>query len=353
MIWTLLKLGLIVLFPRILGSFLGTIRNRRPIRESIRLSRYAKSDMITVGFAVVYAFALIGKILGRLPTSPPNYFRETRTPFDAPSYLVRNHYRSYLEHLQASDPLINEFLASVGTDNLMEAEVPERFAKVASQLKRLERLSHEMRVKENKQLYFLAGEQPYLNCHLCDKKQPHEFLLFAAPSIVLQYCLFLAAVGILCHRKARRALLIPTLLYALSLVAHDVFSFYFAGYASPVFLYNQLFPSAINYLTKYEQLEIVRSGLMALFLAFALLFEFPPRKDETLVLLEKSITEAKMISDKLLVERTSKGVILGDDHLRKAYFDNLQKHSSKFIASLTPADRQKLSVLYTPEVLNH
>lgn len=348
MIWTLLKFTLVIFFPKILNTSLDLLKRRHRIRESIKISRYSKADLLPLSAVVIFWLSLVGKFYGFPPH--PNYFAETKTPFDAASYLVRNHYRYYMDYLQNNDPLVQEYLSFVGTDNFEEiSEIPEKYAKVASDLKRLDFLSQEMRVKENIRLYFLAGEKSFLECSLCDKKQPYEFIIYASPYILIQYAFFFLAVGILCRKAGRQNILTPAIIFIFCVASHDVFSFYFSGYFSPVWAYEQLFAASPNYLTKYEQLEIIRSCLMLLFLSIVLVFEFPPQRDETLVLLEKTISEAKQISDKLLVERASKGVILADDQLRKPFVESLKKSSTNLLGDLSPLERQRLAAIYATE----
>lgn len=335
MISALVRLGLFLFFPRIIKLTVGAVKNRKNIGKYVRISfrRDALSWALATLSVILFA-QLLFSTLGLNPT--PNYFRETSTPIDSPAFLVRNHYRTFMENLKGSNPLVASFLNSIDANaNILDEgfTVPEEHKTAFTMLKRYEILSRDLKSNENKFIYNMFGEDAYRDCILCEKRNPLDYIVFLLPRIGMAYVFFLVAFGLLCLRSSKKSLAFFGILTALLAACHDGINLYLFTMKTSMHAYDQLF-APNNLATSFEKLKYIRDCIFMIGLLVGFFFEIPVRTNETLDALKTSFTGLQSSINQMALAQLSKNIILSDDEMRKPFIENLMQRSSKAIKDI-------------------
>lgn len=338
MIGSLVRLGLIFFFPRILKALSAVIRERKNLGTYVRLSLpKTRRHWALASVAIVSAVAIITRCIGYAPQ--PNYFRETRTNPNSPAFLIRNQYRDYISRISAYDPRINEYLQSADrTHATLPLETKEH-------INRLESLSVELRSTENKNVYCRFGESCYVGCTQCDKKKPLDYLIYYLPVLGLHYFVFLLAFGLLTLPKDRANMLGIGTFAVLLAGLHDGVNAYLFTINSGLMLYDAIFPNDV-YTSSIERLEFIRGLIFAIALMIPLVVAIPKRENPTLKSLTSSLKTVQKSLDGLLFSRISKSVMAADEELKKALNENVIARSNRVISNLASTNDKKAATLF-------
>lgn len=336
MILALLRLGLILFFPRILKMVISLITNRRKLGSYVRISLpSSKSKLLRCSFAAAFLIFMILRITGYIPEA--SYFKETSTPLNSPAYMIRNHYRAHMEKLKTENPLVHEYLDSLGSDESLAARpVPDGpFSETHLALSRLETLARDLKINENKNIYTTFGEDAFSNCHHCDKRSPLDYSIFILPLVAFSYIAFLASLGIICFAKEKKKMLIPGIFIATIAASYEGLNHYMFSMKSDSILLRV--PSLHDsFMSQCEILAILRYSVFIPALALALILDLPPLPNETVELMKDASNRLKTIIEKQVSARISRSLILTDDELRKPFLENNVVRASRTLASITP-----------------
>jgi len=209
------------------------------------------------------------------PSYGRNFFSETNIINDAPAYIIRNQFRTYIDQVQAQHQDV-----SFADDKYECVGNPA----LAQKLNILDRLSQDLRLKENRSVYVRYGHEAYFNCEICHMKRPLDYTWFVAPRGLIQYCTFLLLVTILSYtiiEKTRwKYLAVVVVFFAASVETSLLFSQELLGM--------DLLPYILgssSHSTYWERLQFCRISLIAIFSIALVLFDLPPFISETDLLL--------------------------------------------------------------------
>lgn len=112
-----------------------------------------------------------------------NYYLETGTPLNSPSYMLRNYFRDYLKKLNVKEMenKIDLPTSSMIKDNSL----------------RLTYLNEQMRRKSFQKLYNIFGEDVVLNCLHCTEDQIFDYCLMYLRNILPSYMIFYCIMAVL------------------------------------------------------------------------------------------------------------------------------------------------------------
>lgn len=255
------------------------------------------------------------------------YFMITKTPTDAPSYMVRNRFRDYVSRMEGSDVSFQQMMASrravVGesTDPAVLAKVHSKYTDLENEFINLEQMSHELRNNENRRLYLLYGIT-WSSCSFCDPKSSWHYSLYIAPAIAKDYLLALLAIGLASEYERKSKWRLVSLVVFILVASYDVYELAFSD--SPII---QLYePSGSeNYLTRVEQLAIGRNLILLLMSALTLLIDFAVVQNPLLHRLKTTLKLLETSVAKLQTARLARTVVVWEDTLRKHYNDYQRK----------------------------
>ena len=248
------------------------------------------------------------------------YFAITKTPIDAPAFLIRNRFREYINQHEANDAHFAEMIrarrAAIGdsTDTAKLNQVYSTQVKLEKTFIELENLSHLLRNNEIRKQYLLYGPAA-LQCQVCDLKSPWQYALLTAPLIMKDYLLALFVIGLATtHKKKAKWRSVAIALCSLMVV----YEAYEIAYSDSINI--QLFdPSGENFETRLEQLAGVRIIALLILCTLTLLIDYAINDHPAVAKLKASLTSLETSTVRLQTARLARTAAMGDDTLRKHY----------------------------------
>lgn len=256
-----------------------------------------------------------------------SYFMITKTPTDAPSYMVRNRFRDYVSRMESSDVSFRQMMVSrraiVGesTDPAVLGKFYSNDFDLEKSFIELEQMSHELRNNENRRRYLLYGIK-WNSCSVCDSKSPWHYCLYIAPTIAKDYLLALLAIGLASKYEQKSKWRLVSAVVLVLVASYDIYELAFSE--SPII---QLYePSGSeNYLTRVEQLAMGRNLILLLMSVLALLVDFSAVQNPLLQRLRVTLKSLETSVAKLQTARLARTVVVWDDTLRKHYNEYQRK----------------------------
>lgn len=325
----LLRLLLFLFFPQLLGFLVVFLKALYNWKRHVIFFRPTGSleKLLLAGLLARSCW-----LLYRTGAEPePLYFAKTQTPVDAQAYMIRNHFRSYVERREAAEPHFAEMMR-IRREQLGTSTDPEEMGRLYSRhvdLEReyiqLERLSMELRAKEYRRRYVLFGpEAP--ECELCGG-DGWLYVGLVAPTVLREYLVMLLLVGLVSmwttggRKGAWRGYAVGVLAL---LLAYEGMEWGLSEELSTML--GQLGSGPGNYLTRPEQLQQVRSLVLGLLGLLVVLVDFVPAEDVELVGLLLTAKAVEETTATLQATRLTTAAILGNDALRRSFVEHYKRN---------------------------
>lgn len=314
----------IIFLPFVLGKLVSVVKAIYNWKNHVVFYRKSsKGETLSLLFltAVVLYFCL------KCVRPEQSYFAITRTPTDAPSFLVRNRFRDYISRMESSSTSFRQMVASrkaaVGesTDPAVLCKTYSAHVDLERSFIELEAMSHDLRNNENRRLYLLYGIA-WDSCPFCDPKSPWHYCLYIAPTIGRDYLLALLAIGIASAYEQKFRWRLVSLVVFLLVASYEVYELAFSD-SHTIQLYEA--SASENYLTRMEQLAIGRNVVLLIMSALTLLVDFAVVQNPLLQRLKVALRRLETSVAKLQTARLARTAIVGDDVLRKHYNDHQRK----------------------------
>ncbi len=383
MVYDVAKLIAVISVPWLLPVATGFLTALVRWREHVVFCRRV-SPRERASLAMVLVLSLLGVLLaawgdslGPASIRTRSYFVETRTPCDAPQYMLRNYFRAYTDERSRSDAafsaMIHERQSRISrgdhhdatlTFGALEGEPAKlyvansRYAALERDFVRLEGLSMHLKDKERNRLYMLFGPEAALDCPVCPRasspsaplfpKNATDWLpptamyaLFLLPTVAAQYAAMALSVGIATAFKKKRGWRLAATALILAALLYETYTIIFENApSSHIPLYKALEDLVASrwmagrlagaiYPTRPEQLAVLRSIMFLLTSASIVLVDVPAHENAMLASLAATHAHMETSMSKLLIARIAREVIAKDAALRR-------------VASEYHADRSRL-----------
>lgn len=267
MILDLLKFGIIFFLPALIGKSFKIVREFRKVKFSILPWKPKRVfDKIVNYVVIIY---IVSKLASIFLFDSENFFARTNCRMDSPSYVIRNHYRTYLENWADANPdvaNIVKFLENSSDISSLEENTLHR------DILNLQYLSEQLKSKEKKYFYSKFGENAFLHCDYCTND--YDYMMYLAPSILYEYSLFLILIGALSsssHKSNWRIYGLFTAFISLSLEAYGLV---FTSQPSSASFepFDAIFGDDM-FTLRFEKILIIRNILFIMFLLIAYLLD--------------------------------------------------------------------------------
>lgn len=336
MILDLLKFGLVFFLPTIIGrsyKFYNELKNKN---FSIITWRTQKLSHKIVS-AIVLVF-VISKLASIFVFGPENFFLKINARIDSQSYIIRNHYRSYLEFLADKDLHFKEMVEAIRN----ESDVNKfRGMKEYQELLNVQTLSEQLKIKDKKNFYSKYGERAFLNCEYCTSDS--DFIMFLAPNIIFQYSLLLIIIGFLSASSQKSKWRNYGLVLAAALLACEAYAFLFPSEPLTKFEpYDAIFGDDL-FTLRFEKITFLRDILFIIFLMIALFFD--NGQDLRLkTLFDQLRTSSETSLAFLQAARIQEAALTIDENLLKFAKQSKRNNPSKLATIISdPNFRQKIA----------
>ena len=263
-----------------------------------------------------------------------NFFLKINVRIDSPSYIIRNHYRSYIENWSEKDARIKEMVSmkdkSSDLSQFHDMDIYKTFSK-------MEFLSDQLKIKEKKAFYSKFGEHAFLNCAYCTTDT--DFLLYLIPFALAEYSLFLVLVGFLSSKSSKANWRIYGLIVGILSAAIEIYS-HFKNSQTTFELYDSIFGEDF-FTLRYEKTKYVREIAFVLFLTISLVVDNGKdlRLRNSFDQIQKSLETSLAF---LQTSRIQKAAIATDETLQKFLTESTKKNSKLASIIADPGFRQKV-----------
>lgn len=308
------KALVIIFLPLVLRQLARTLAVLRDWRKHVVFYRAStKLEKIFLGALLINAAFLLKSVV--LPEK--FYFAITKTPVDSPSYLIRNKFRSFVEESIKKDSRFEEMInrrkniIENSSDVETTHEVYSDHHSIEKNYIELERLSMDLRSKDTRKKYALYGPDS-LNCSVCNQES-WSYLVLIAPQIIEDYLLSLLLIGLVCFFPHKQRWMNCSIFFVAIVVALEILE-WIASDDHSTFL-SSIIPNS-EYLTKLEQLRLVRRFLLLLLNSIVLSVDLPAARDMLRENLKKIVNQTEYVAAKLQYSRIARIAIALDDKLR-------------------------------------
>lgn len=336
MILDLLKFGLVFFFPTLIGRAYKLFNESRNMSFSIISWKTQKNSHKLVQ-AIVLTF-VIYKLASVFVFGSENFFSKINARIDSQSYIIRNHYRSYLEFLADRDIYFKEIVtASQNGLDLSKFQETNEFKEFLT----MQTLSEQLKIKEKRNFYSKFGEYSFLNCNYC--ANDIDFIMFLAPSIVFQYALFLFIIGILSSNSQKCNWRNYGLVLAAVIFACEAYAFFSpTEHCTKFELYDAIFNDD-QFTLRYEKIEFLREITLIMFMLIALFFD-NGQDLRFKSLLDQLRTSSELSLAFLQAARIQEAALAIDENLCKFSKQSKKNNPSKLAAIISePSFRQKVA----------
>lgn len=336
MILDLLKFGLIFFLPAILGRAFKLFRELKTRKFTlISWKNQGIYQKVITGIVLIYVIFKLGSIsvFGR-----QNFFQKVNVRLDSPSYIIRNHYRSYLQSWAEYDSIIKEMTGALENESELEKFNDHP---LYSEFLNMQKLSEQLKIKEKKNLYSKFGEDAFLNCDYC--KNDNDFIMYLTPSAIFEYSLFLILIGLLSSSFSKSNWRNYGLLIALVSFAIEAYAFVFPTQSSTNFEpYDAIFGDDM-FTLRFQKIKFIRDAIFTVFSLIVLLFDYG--KDMRLrTSLEQLRNSIETSLEFLQATRIQDAALAIDETLQKFVTDSVKKKRSKLASIIAdPVFRQKVA----------
>lgn len=336
MILDLLKFGAIFFLPTILArafKLFHELKSKNFCFISLKNQNiYARTIS---SLALIYIIFKLGSIS---ILAPENFFERINARIDSPSYIIRNHYRKFVESWAENDLNIKKMYAVVENESELSKFNDNH---LYFTFMNLQKLSEQLKIKDKKIFYSKYGERAFLNCDYC--MSDNDFIMFLVPATILEYSLFLILIGALSSNSSKTNWRNYGLLVALVCFAIEAYAFVFPSQSATQFeLYDAVFGDDM-FTLRSEKIIFVRDLIFTLFTSIVLLFD--NSKDSKLKSgLDQLRNSIEISLEFLRASRIQQAAISVDETLRKFVIDSMKKNSSNLIKIFAdPAFRKKVA----------
>lgn len=302
-----IKYGAVIFLPLLLSKLIWMAMRLRFIISNLKSvrKRVLKAPVGIVLVLLHFAFSVIRIFF----FESENFFSAINARLDSPSYMVRNHYRAFLEQWFENNPTVKELrdLKEGGADL---SGFPNQA--LVKEYELLEFLSEQLKIKEKKEYYCKFGEYAFINCNYCTK--PLDYVLFLVPSIILSHIGFLAVVGVLSGTSAKRRW--RTYGIAVSVVLVALEAFVYLGDDKIIFDgYDSIFGPDF-YTIKSEKIIWIRNIVFNAFLLIALIFDLPEdlNLENTVDRIKLSVSKTALLLRSMRIQNAA---VSNDENLSK------------------------------------
>lgn len=267
-----------------------------------------------------------------------NFFAKINARIDSPSYVIRNHYRDYLEFWADNNAEIKEIINV--KENELESTLLERKS-IYKTFLNMQFLSEQLKIKEKKSIYSKFGEWAFLKCDYC--KTDTDFIMFLAPSAIFEYSLFLILVGALSSYSSKSNWRLYGLVLAFLSFVFELYAFIFPLHSMTTFEpYDFIFGDDMLTL-RYEKITTIREIFFLSFLIISLIFD--NGKDQKLIsVLDHSRNLLETSLSFLQAARIQSAAISIDENLQKHVLEVNKSNKSKLSSIISdPGFRQKVA----------
>lgn len=322
----LLRLLLFLFFPQLLGFLVAFLKALYNWKRHVIFFRPtgALEKLILAGLLARSCWLLYRTAAG----PEPLYFAETQTPVDAQAYMIRNHFRTYVERREGAEPHFGEMMRArrehlgASTDPEEMGRVYSRHVELEREYIRLERLSMELRAKEYRQRYVLFGpEAP--ECGLCGGDN-WLYVGLVAPAVLREYLVLLLLVGLASMYGAKGAWRGYAVGVLALLLAYEGMEWALSEELGTML--GQLSGGPGNYLTRPEQLQQVRSLVLGLLGLLVVLIDFVPAEDADLAGILLAAKAVEETTATLQAARLATAAVLGSDALRRTFVEHYRRN---------------------------
>lgn len=268
MILDLFKFGIIFFLPALIGKAFKLFREFRKIEFSI-LPWKPKRVFDKIVNSVVIIF-IISKLASIFLFDSRNFFARTNCRIDSPSYVLRNHYRTYIENWAETNPEVANIVKI--QDNSYDISGHEGKA-LHKDILNLQYLSEQLKSKEKKYFYSKFGENAFLHCDYCTND--YDYLLYSAPNILYEYSLFLILIGALSSSSHKSNWRIYGIFTAFISLSFEVYGLVFTSEpssASSFEPFDAIFGDDM-FTLRFEKILIIRNILFILFSIIAYILD--------------------------------------------------------------------------------
>lgn len=337
MILDLLKFGLIFFLPTLIGRAFKLYREFKSIKISVfPWKQKSFYDILIHSIVLIY---IVSKLTSIFVFDAENFFSRVSCRIDSPSYVMRNHYRTYVEQWAETNPEIAKIvkLHEHSSDNSGYEDSP-----LYRDFLNLQLLSEQLKSKEKKAFYSKFGETAFLQCDYCNND--YDYLMFLVPRALYEYSLFLALSGVLSSCVQKSNWRIYGIFSAMITLAMEAYGLFFSK--SPDLTSFEPFDAIFGddmFTLRFEKIMFMRNISFILFLLVAYLFNY--EKDLKLELLLDQLRSSLGTSvDFLQSTRIQTAAITIDENLSKYANDASRLNKSKLAAIISdPNFRQKVA----------
>lgn len=335
MIVDLLKFGIIFFLPTIIGKTFKLFQDLK--KKEFSILSWKKQRFSHNIINIVVLIYIITKLSTIFVFGSENFFSKIEARIDSPSYIIRNHYRAYIENWAEHSDEIKEFIKLKDVDSISEKIQQSPSYKSFSDF---QALSEQLKIKDNKAFYSKYGEYAFLNCQYCTTDS--DYAIFLAPRAIFEYSLFLILAGVLTSISIKSNWRFYGIITALITLALEAYAFIYPTKSITSFeLYDGLFGDDM-FTLRYEKIAFTREIIFIIFLMIALIFDngkdlrIKSFLDQTRKSLETSLAF-------LQATRIQRAAISVDENLQKFVNDSIRSNKSK-LSSITsdPGFRQKV-----------
>lgn len=336
MILDLLKFGVIFFLPTILGRSFKLFHELK--RKNFCLISLKNQNILTRAISFLSLIYIIFKLGSISILAPENFFEKINARIDSPSYIIRNHYRKFVESWAESDSNIKKMYAAIENESELNKfnDTP-----LYSTFIELQKLSEQLKIKEKKSFYSKYGEKAFLNCDYCISD--NDFIMYLIPASIFEYSLFLIIIGMLSSSSSKRNWRNYGLLIALICFAIEGYAFGYPSQSSTQFeLYDAVFGDDI-FTLRHEKITFIRDAILIIFTSLVLLFDngIDLKLKVGLDQLRNSIETSLEF---LRASRIQQAAVSMDETLQKFVIDSKKKNCFNLVKIFSdPALRQKVA----------
>ena len=336
MILDLLKFGVIFFLPTILGRSFKLFHELKS--KNFCLISLKNQNIFARAISSVALIYIIFKLGSISVLAPENFFGKINARIDSPSYIIRNHYRKFVESWAESDSTIKKMYAVIENESELnkfnDSPLYPTFIE-------LQKLSEQLKIKEKKNFYSKYGESAFLNCEYCISD--NDFIMYLVPSAILEYSLFLILIGALSSSSSKKNWRNYGLLIALICFAIEGYAFVFPSQSSTQFeLYDAVFGDDM-FTLRSEKIAFMRDTIFILFTSIVLLFDngIDLKLKTGLDQLRNSIETSLEF---LRASRIQQAAVSIDETLQKFVLESKKKNCSNLVKIFSdPVFRQKVA----------
>ncbi|TPX49964.1 hypothetical protein SeMB42_g00560 [Synchytrium endobioticum] len=311
---TLVTLGLVFAIPHIIG-FVSRLRHKSTGTPTPAKKPRTTYDDACTFLLVATCLVFVGSAIFY---PPPSLMKELGLSIDAPSFVVRNRFREFMNvNFQGwYEGWSNPINAPPGVIMVpaRDSDAPQTpgwgTPEIRAKALYYERVAEKLKSDELRKLYHRYGESAVLGCTWCQEES--DYFLWLTPSLGFVYGGVLILIGLTTMTRRKEAWRMYAVIACTALAVSESYIYMSTDI--------RILPGQTLVETLYEMIVFYRKVFLAI---LVLCVNFVDTGDDysDLDLLDGIGMRTSTYFSRLVAARLARGVTLGDDQLRKRYFE--------------------------------